>query len=61
MCLEITGSKVPIKFVGYRPGEQGQRECFTIEKAKRILGYSPAIPPEKAIKLTADWVKTLLK
>ena len=59
MCREAAGSKVPIEFVGYRPGEEGQREAFSNEKAKRVLSYLPVTSTEEAIALTANWVRTL--
>jgi nucleoside-diphosphate-sugar epimerase len=40
----------------HRPGEAGQRECFSNEKAKRVLGYDPKIAPLECIQLTRDWV-----
>lgn len=58
MCREVTGADVPIEFVGYRPGEEGQREFFTIKKAQDTLGFCPRVAPAAAIKMTALWVKT---
>ena len=60
VCRDVIGANVPIEHVGYRPGEEGQREAFSIEKARRVLGYTPEVSPNEAIKLTADWVRTLL-
>ena len=60
-CREAAGSKVPIEFVGYRPREEGQREAFSNEKAKRVLSYLPVTSTEEAIALTANWVRTLGK
>jgi nucleoside-diphosphate-sugar epimerase len=34
---------------------------FSIEKASRILGYSPAISFENAVRATADWYKAYKK
>ena len=61
MCREAAGSQVPIEYVGYRPGEEGQREAFSNEKAKRVLSYLPITSTEEAVALTADWVRTLGK
>lgn len=58
-CREAAGSPVAIERVGYRPGEEGQREAFTTEKAVRVLGHRPKVSPREAVQLTADWVKTL--
>lgn len=60
LCLETIGNNVPIEHVGYRPGEEGHREAFSVEKARRVLSYFPEVSPKKAISLTAKWVRTLL-
>ena len=60
MCLEIARADVPIQCEDYRPGEEGQREAFSIERARRELGYAPKVPPREAIALTAQWVRRLL-
>ena len=60
MCREAVGVSAPIEYVGYRPGEEGQRESFSNEKARRALGYVPKVSPSKAISLTEDWVRGLL-
>ena len=59
LCREAVGSAVPIEYVGYRPGEEGQREAFSTEKARKTLGYLPRVSPTEAIALTADWVRSL--
>ena len=60
MCLAITGSDVSVEYVDYRPGEEGQREAFSTEKARRVLGYNPIFHPMRSILFTAKWVKSLL-
>ena len=60
MCRTITGSEVPVKYVDYRPGEEGQREAFSTEKSRRVLGYAPLFPPGKSISLTAEWMSRAL-
>lgn len=35
--------------------------CFSIEKAKRDLGYKPHCTPEEAIQETARWAASLIK
>ena len=60
MCRAVTGSDVPIQYVDYRPGEEGQREAFSTEKAQRVLGYRPQFPPGQAISLTAGWIARTL-
>ena len=59
LCREAAGSAVPIEYVGYRPGEKGQREAFSTAKARKTLGYAPRVSPTEAITLTADWVRGL--
>ncbi|MCE2404230.1 MAG: NAD-dependent epimerase/dehydratase family protein [Dehalococcoidia bacterium] len=59
LCRATIGTNVPIEYVGYRPGEEGHREAFSVEKAKRVLGYVPEISPRQAVALTAEWVRTL--
>ena len=60
MCRDAIGSDVPIEYVGYRPGEEGQREAFSVEKARSVLGYVPEVSPLEAVARTAEWVRTLL-
>jgi len=57
LCMKACGKRVPIIEKPYRPGEFGQRELFSNEKARRVLGYNPKVPPEEAIRLTAEWIK----
>lgn len=57
MCFEVTGKRVPLTYVPHRPGEAGQREHFTNQKARRVLGYNPQVPPKEAIRLTWEWMK----
>ena len=59
-CRDTIGNNVPIEHVGYRPGEEGHREAFSVEKARRVLGFTPEVSPKEAISLTAQWVRTLL-
>lgn len=59
MCLNITNSKVKVERVDYRPGEQGQRELFTNQKARKILGYNPKISPFEGIKMTYEWMTSI--
>lgn len=58
-CFEIAGAKVPVIKRDYRPGEQGQRECFTHNKATKVLGYEPQVGPYEALKRTWEWMQTL--
>ena len=61
MCRAAVNSEVPIEYTSYRPGEEGQREAFSAEKARRVLGYVPKVPPGEAIELTAEWIRGLLQ
>lgn len=61
VCRDTIGINVPIEYTGYRPGEEGHREAFSVEKAWRVLGYAPQVSPREAIALTAEWVRTLLQ
>ena len=60
-CLEASGTDVPIEYVGYRPGEKGQREAFSNEKARRTLAHAPRVSAREAVRLTAHWVRTLVE
>ena len=60
MCRDAIGANVPIEHVSYRPGEEGHREAFSVDKARRELGYAPEVSPKEAIKITAEWVRSLL-
>ena len=59
MCRDAIGTEVPLEFVDYRPGEKGQREAFSTEKARSVLGYRPKVPPAEAISHTAAWIKSI--
>ena len=61
MCRAAVGTVAPIEYAGYRPGEEGQREAFSNDKARRVLRYAPKTSPVEAIALTADWVRSLLQ
>ena len=60
MCRAAVETVAPIEYTGYRPGEEGQWEAFSNDKARRVLGYAPKTSPVEAIALTADWVRSLL-
>ncbi|MBW3014288.1 hypothetical protein KY335_03525, partial [Candidatus Woesearchaeota archaeon] len=56
-CMEAAGREVPIEQRPYRPGEEGQRECFSIENARTILGYEPKVDLAEGLPKTAEWIK----
>lgn len=58
-CFEISGKRVPVTRLPHRPGEQGQRECFTNQKIKNLLGYAPQVAPYAALQKTWAWMQTL--
>ena len=60
ICRDSIGGNVPIEYVGYRPGEEGHREAFSVEKAKEVLGFTPEVSTTEAIELTAEWARSLL-
>ena len=60
ICRDVIGANIPIEYTDYRPGEEGQREAFSLDKAKRVLDYTPEVSPREGIRLTAGWVRTLL-
>ena len=57
-CLDAAGRRVPVIKEPYRPGEEGMREYFSIEKAKKILGYNPKVGLKEGLKKTVEWVAT---
>lgn len=59
MCAEIIPGK--IVYTDYRPGEKGQRECFDISKARKVLGYDPKVDLKEGLLKTKEWVEGLLK
>lgn len=58
LCMKVTGKEVPIEYVDYRPGEEGQFECFDNSFAKSQVGYDPKVDLEEGLKLTWEWLKT---
>ena len=51
------GSAVPIEFAPTRPGEQ-QRSFVSIDKAARLLGWSPTVSLADGLSQTFDWFRT---
>jgi len=47
-CVDIIPGE--IVHADYRPGEKGQRECFDISKAKKVLGYNPKVDINEGLK-----------
>lgn len=59
ICTKIIPGK--IVYTDYRPGEKGQRECFDISKARKVLGYNPKIDLEEGLLKTKEWVEKTLE
>jgi len=58
MCTKIIPGK--IIYANYRPGEKGQRECFDISKARKVLGYNPVVDLEDGLLKTKKWVEKVI-
>lgn len=57
ICTKIIPGKIIYR--DYRPGEKGQRECFDISKARKILGYEPKVDLEKGLLKTKEWIEKI--
>ncbi|HUT24205.1 MAG TPA: NAD-dependent epimerase/dehydratase family protein [Sumerlaeia bacterium] len=53
---EIMGEKAKRKIVPKRPGDQ-LRTHANIDKARRILGYSPKVAPEEGLRAEVEWYR----
>ena len=58
-CIDISDSAPEIIYNPSRPGEEGQREYFTNQKAREVLGYNPKVPPKEGIERTWEWLKDM--
>ena len=59
MCTKIIPGE--IVYTDYRPGEKGQRECFDISKARKILKYKPQVSLEEGLLKTKKWIENISK
>ncbi len=50
------GKKIPVKYGGWRPGDQPVFVC-DIAKAKKEFGWEPKTVPEEGVKKLYEWVK----
>lgn len=55
---ELTGKHARIEQCPPRPGDQ-QHTAANIEKARRLLNYSPATPVWEGLRAQVEWQKTL--
>ena len=57
-CRKVAGKEdATIHYTDYRPGEEGQFECFDNSFAEKRLGYKPVVDLEEGLKITWEWVK----
>lgn len=56
MVNKLTGNNSGVEFVKRRDWDKITRRRASIEKARRILGYSPKIEMEVGIRKTFDWI-----
>jgi UDP-glucose 4-epimerase len=54
---EVTQNNMPIVFKERRDWDKVARRCGNIEKAERLLGYSPEIDLEEHLRRTYEWLK----
>ncbi|MBU0677001.1 MAG: GDP-mannose 4,6-dehydratase [Verrucomicrobia bacterium] len=57
---DLTGRKALIERAPARPGDQ-RHTCANIERAKAILGYSPAIPVREGLQAQVTWQKSMMQ
>ena len=50
------GKKIPLRFAGWRPGDQPVFVC-DIGKAKKAFGWAPKVGPKEGVKKLYDWVR----
>jgi len=55
MINQVTENQAGIKSVGKRDWDKSSRRVASIDKAKKILGYTPQISLEEGLKKTRDW------
>ncbi|MEO3783989.1 UDP-glucuronic acid decarboxylase family protein [Actinocorallia sp. B10E7] len=50
----LSGSRSPIEFVP-RPADDPSVRCPDVGLARRLLGWTPRVPPEEGLKRTIEW------
>jgi nucleoside-diphosphate-sugar epimerase len=58
MIYKAIGSKTPPMLTRYRISNAGYDYTFSIEKAKSVLGFSPKVDFETAVKRTCEWYRS---
>lgn len=62
ICLSVGGgADLYVDRVPARPGDAGQREQLSSDKAAELLGFRAKTNPVEAIRLTWEWVKSELQ
>jgi GDP-L-fucose synthase len=56
LIVELSGKNLRIEFDISKPAG-APRRCADISKAKRLIGYNPAIKMEEGLKRTINWYK----
>lgn len=56
LIVELSGKKLKIEFDVTKPAG-APRRCADIAKAKRLIGYTPAVSIREGLKRTIDWYK----
>lgn len=55
---KLVNSKNPPLITPYRVSNGGLDYTFSIDKAKQVLGYSPKVKFDEAVKTTVNWYKS---
>ena len=54
ILLRVSAQKVPIEYAAPRRGEQ-QHSFLNVQKAARVLGWTPSVSLEQGLKQSFDW------
>ena len=54
MIMRLSGQRIPVKFDLTKPEGQLRRKP-DLQKARKLLGYSPKVPLEQGLSLTLNW------
>jgi CDP-paratose 2-epimerase len=56
MLERLFEQAIPVTYDAWRPGDQ-KVFISNIQKAKRLLGWSPRIAPDDGIPLMVQWIR----